>query len=96
MGGFLRKRGSPLYLLLFATMLTVACGVLSAAPDDFVSECTAYAKAGSFNNPNQKVLLDTQFYPSGYLVTILGEDGLWLSLDFDMTKGIGFSKVRKR
>ena len=85
-----------LYLLLLASMLTVALGVLSVAPDDFASECTKYAELGSFNNPNQKVLLDTQFYPSMYLLTLQGEDGLWISLDLDMTTGSGTGKVRKR
>ena len=86
---------SPLYLLVFASTLTLGLGVLSVAPDDFVSSCTTHAEPGSFNNPNQKVLLDTQFYESSDLLTIKGEDGLWISLDFDMTTGDGFGKVRK-
>ena len=97
MDGFPRKRGSLLHLLLFARMLTVALGVLSVAPDDFVSEwCTTFAEPGTFNHSNQKVLLDTQFYPSSVLLTVNGENGLWISLDFDMTTGGGFGKVRKR
>ena len=94
--GFPRKRGSLLHPLLFASMLTVALGVLSVAPDDFVSECTKHAELGSFNNSNQKVLLDTQFYPSTDLLTLQGEDKIWISLDIDMTTGIGMGKVRKR
>ena len=96
MGGFSRKHDSLLHLLLFSYMLTVALGVLSVAPDDFVSSCTEFAEPGSFNNSNQKVLLDTQFYPSLALLTTEGENGLWISLDFDMTTGDGFGKVRKR
>ena len=92
---FPRKRGGLFYLLLSASMLTVCLGELSVAPDDFASECTIHAEPGTFSNPNQKVLLDTQFYPSTTLLTILGEDGLWISLDFDMTTGAGIGKVRK-
>ena len=76
-------------------MLTVARGVLSVAPDDFVSECNLFAEPGSFDNANQKVLLDTQFYLSSDLLSVLGENRLWISLDFDMTNGTGFGKVRK-
>ena len=95
MAGFPRKLNSLLYLLLFALMLTVSLGVLSVAPDDFVSECTTFAEPGSFNNPNQKVLMDTQFYPSATLLSVMGGDELWISLDFDMLSGTGISKVRK-
>ena len=84
-----------LYLLLFGLTFTVSLGVLSVAPDDFASECIEHAEPGSFNNSNQKVLLDTQFYPSTTLLTTTGEDGLWISLDFDMTTGTTVSKVRK-
>ena len=100
MTGFLRNHDSLLYLLLFASMLTVALSVLSVAPDDFASNCTKFAEAGSFNNPNQKVLLDTQFYPSQTLVSVVGEERRWISLDFDTTSGVNVSapykKVRKR
>ena len=96
MAGSPRKHKSLLYLLLFALMLNVSLGVLSVAPDDFESGCIDFAEPGSFNNPNQKVLLDTQFYPSTTLLTPYGEDGLWLSLDFDMLSGTGSAiKVRK-
>ena len=96
MAGFPRKSSTLLlYLLLFGLMFTVCLGVFSVAPDDFASECTEHAEPGSFNNPNQKVLLDTQFYPSTTLLSALGEDRLWVSLDFDMTTGSGVSKVRK-
>ena len=96
MAGFLRtKRNTLLYLLLFTHVLTVSLSVLSVAPDDFASECIQFAEPGSFNNPNQRVLLDTQFYQSTTLLTLKGEDGLWASLDFDMTVGTGSSKVRK-
>ena len=94
MAGFPWKRGTLLYLLLFGLMFTVSLGVLSVAPDDFASECTIHAEPGSFHNPNQKVLLDTQFYPSTTLLSSVGDDGLWISLDFDMTTGVGGSKVR--
>ena len=96
MGCFLKKHDSLLHLFLLACMLTVALGVPSVAPDDFVSSCTAFAEPGSFNNSKQKVLLDTQFYPSSDILTVLGDDGLWISLDFDMTTGDSFGKVRKR
>ena len=96
MEGFPRNGGSLQYLILLVSMLTVVLGELSVAPDDFASECTQYAEPGSFNNPNQKVLLDTQFYPSSDLLTIQGEDRLWISLDFDMTTGGGVGKVRVR
>ena len=95
MASFLPKSNSLLYLLQIAIMLTVSLGVLSVAPDDFASECAAFAEPGSFNNPNQKVVLDTQFYPSTTLLSIVGEDGLWLSLDFDMTTGGGVGEVSK-
>ena len=91
---FAQKCNSLLYLLLYTLMRTVSLGVLSVAPDDFAIECTAHAENGSFNNSNQKVLLDTQFYPSTTLLTVTGEDGLWISLDFDMTTGTGVGKVR--
>ena len=94
MAGFPWKSSALLYLLLFGLMFTVAFGVLSVAPDDFASECTIHAEPGSFHNPNQKVLLDTQFYPSTTLLSPVGEDGLWISLDFDITTGVGFGKVR--
>ena len=94
MAVFPQKSNSLLYLLLFALMTTVFLGVLSVAPDDFASECTTHAENGSFNNPHQIVLLDTQFYPSTSLLSPLGEDGLWISLDFDMTTGTGVDKVR--
>ena len=86
--GFPRKRNTLLYVLLFASMLTACLWVLSVAPDDFASECTSEAEPGSFNNPNQEVLLDTQFYQSTTLLSALGDDELWISLDFDMTTGI--------
>ena len=94
MAVFSQKRNTLLYLLLFVRLITVCLGVPSVAPDDFVSECTIHAEPGSFNNPNQKVLLDTQFYPSTTLLTVVGEDGLWISLDFDKTTGTGSGKVR--
>ena len=93
--GFRQRFGGLLYLMLFVSMLTVSLGVLSVAPDDFASECTIFAEPGTFNNPNEKVLLDTQFYPSKTLLTIFGEDRLWTSLDFDMLTGTGTGKVRK-
>ena len=95
MASFPWKSSSLLRLLLIALMLTVSLGVLSVAPDDFASECTEFAEPGSFNNPNQKVLLDTQFYPGTTLLSDTGDDGLWLSLDFDMTLTSLFGKVRK-
>ena len=85
MDDFSRKQGGLLYLLLFTLVLPVSLGVLSIAPDDFVSTCTAMAEPGSFNNSNQKVLLDTQFYLSTTLLSSLGEDKLWISLDFNKT-----------
>ena len=95
MAGFPRKSSTLLYVLLLGLyMSTFSLGVLSVAPDDFASVCTPYAEPDSFNNSNQKVLLDTQFYPSQTLLSILGEDGLWISLDFDMTTGAGVGKVR--
>ena len=94
MAGFPWESSTLLGLLLLALIPTVSLGVLSVAPDDFSSECTPYAEPGSFNNPNQKVLLDTQFYPSTTLLSALGEDGLWISLDFDKTTGTGIGKVR--
>ena len=99
MTGFPLNHGSLLYLLLFTSLLTVALSVLSVAPNDFASKCTKFAELGSFNNPNQKVLLDTQFYPSQTLVTVDGEERRWISLDFDPTSGVNVSapsKVRKR
>ena len=95
MASFPRRSNCLLYLLLIALMLTLSLGVLSVAPDDFVSECTAFAEPGSFNNPNQKVVLDTQFYPSATLLSVLGDNALWISLDFDMTTGAFVDKVRK-
>ena len=94
MVGFPQKYNSLLHLLLFTLMRTVSLGVLSVAPDDFAIECTAHAKNGSFNNSNQKVLLDTQFYPSTTLLSVVGDDELWISVDFDMTTGTGVGKVR--
>ena len=96
MAAFLINRGGLLHRLLFACMLTVALSGLSVAPDGFASECIEFAEPSSFNNPNQKVLLDTQFYPSSDLLTIEGQNGLWISLDFDMTTGDFFGKVRNR
>ena len=95
MASFPRKSNSSLYLLLIALMLTVSLGVLSVAPDDFASECAVFAEPGSFNNTNQKIVLDTQFYQGTTLLSILGDNGLWISLDFDMTTGEGVGKVRK-
>ena len=95
MAGYPRKRNILLYLLLFASMFTVSFSLLSVAPDDFASECTQHAEPGSFNNPNQKVIIDTQFYQAQTLLTVTGEDGLWISVDFDMTTGTGTGKVRK-
>ena len=96
MASFPRKSNSLLYLLPIALMLTVSLGVLSVAPDDFASECTAFAEPGSFNNPNQKVVLDTQFYPSTTLLSNDGDNGLWISLDFDMKSNlVHWGKVRK-
>ena len=74
-------------------MLTVSLPVVSVAPDDFDSKCTKSAAAESFNNPNQKVLLDTQFYQSSTLLNPVGDNELWISLDFDMTLGVTYSKV---
>ena len=94
MAGFPLKSSTLLYLVLFGPILTVSLGALSVAPDDFASECTIHAEPGSVNNPNQKVLLDTQFYPSTTLLSVLGDDALWISLDFDMTTVTGIGKVR--
>ena len=91
--GVTRRRGGILYLLVFTSLLTVSLSMFSVAPDDFASDCTKFAEPGSFNNPNEKVLIDTQFYPSGSLLTVQGEDVLWISLDLDMNAGTG--KVRK-
>ena len=96
MDHFPRNGGSLQHLMLLAWMLTVALGELSVAPDDFATECAQHAHPGTFNNPNQNVLLDTQFYPSSVLLTVQGENGLWISLDFDMTTGDGLGKVRKK
>ena len=93
--GVRRRRGGLLYLLLFTSLLTVSLSVLSVAPDDFDSNCTKFAEPGSFNNPNEKVLMDTQFYISGTLLDVQGDDELWIGLDFDMKTGTGNSKVRK-
>ena len=95
MASFPRKSNCLLYLLLIALMLSVSLAVLSVAPDDFASECAAFAEPGSFNNLNQKVVLDTQFYPSTTLLSVVGDNGLWISLDFDMTTGGGIDKVSK-
>ena len=96
MAVFQQTRSSQLlYLFLFVSRLPSFLSVLSVAPDDFDSEwCTIFAEPGTFNNSNEKVLLDTQFYTSGSLLTILGEDVLWISLDFDMLTGTGTDKVR--
>ena len=91
----LRKHDSLLHQLLLMSMLSVSFSVLSVAPDDFSSKCSEFAKPGSFNNPNEKVLLDTQFYPSETLLGVLGEDGLWISLDLDMLTGTSAGKVLK-
>ena len=66
---------------------------VSVAPDDFDSQCARSAAPGSFDNPNQRVVLDTQFYKSSTLLSALGNNGLWISLDFDMTVGTAQSKV---
>ena len=96
MASFPRKSKSLLYLFPIGLMLTVSLGVLSVAPDDFASECTAFAEPGSFNNPNQKVVLDTQFYQKQTLLNIVGGNGLWISLDLDTTTQMhGIDKVRK-
>ena len=91
MAGLRQKRGSLLYMYMlpFVSMLTASLSVLSVAPDDFANECMKFAEPGSFNNPNEKVLMDTQFYPSEALLTVQGEDRLWISLDFDMLNGTG-------
>ena len=95
MTGVVQKCGGILHLLLFASMLTASFSILSVAPGDFVSECVPFAQPGSFNNSDQKVVLDTQFYQSTTLLTAVGDDGLWISIDFDMTTGSIHGKVRK-
>ena len=76
------KNDSLLYLM-FASMANLSLSVLSVAPDDFSNECIRHADPGTVNNPNEKVLLDTQFYHSQSLLTVLGEDNLWINLDLD-------------
>ena len=88
-------RYSLLHLLLLASMVAVSLSILSVAPDDFANECGEFAQPGSFSNRNEKVLLDTQFYPSTSLLSVQGEDGLWISIDVDMLTGTGTDKVRK-
>ena len=85
-------RYSLLYLLPLASMLAVS---LSVAPDDFANECSLFAEPGSYNNPNERILLDTQFYRSTHLLSVLGKDELWISLDFDMLTGTDVGKVRE-
>ena len=82
------KYKSLLNLMLFASMPNVSLGVLSVAPDDFSSECIQYADPNSINYPNEKVLLDTQFYQSTSLLTALGEDGLWISRGLDANSSV--------
>ena len=59
-----------LYLFLFVSRLPSFLRVLSVAPDDFENECAMWAEPGKFNNSNEKVLMDTQFYGSGNLLTV--------------------------
>ena len=95
MAGFPLKCSCLLYQLLFTLpcMLSVFLAVVSVAPEDFDTECATFAENGSFNNSNQKVLLDTQFYQSTTLMSHAGDNKLWISLDIDMTTGVYFSKV---
>lgn len=89
---YLLKCDDLLRLLLFASLLALSSGVLSVAPDDFSSACDLFVEP---YQPKEKMLMDTQYYESTTLLGTQGEDGLWLSIDFDGTTGNFIEKVRK-
>ena len=71
------------YLLLWLStfVLYISNGV-SVAPGDFDAECIGLETRIPVS-PNEKVLLDTQYYRSQNLITIEGESDIWKSIDFD-------------
>ena len=78
-------------LLLLMLAVTVIHGD-SVAPDDADSTCfeeDEYVLPFS----NEKVLLDTQNYRARALVGVSGENGTWLSVDYDGLTGAGTQQV---
>ena len=78
-------------LLLLMLAVTVIHGG-SVAPDDADSTCF---EEDEYKPPlsNEKVLLDTQNYRARTLVGATGENGTWLSLDYDGVTGAGIQQV---
>ena len=78
-------------LLLLMLAVTVIHGD-SVAPDDADSTCF---EEDGYMPPlsNEKVLLDTQNYRAQTLVGVSGENGTWLSIDYDGLTGTGIQQV---
>ena len=78
-------------LLLLMLAVTVIHGD-SVAPDDADSTCF---EEDGYLPPlsNEKVLLDTQNYRAWTLVGATGQNGTWLSVDYDGLTGSGTDQV---
>ena len=76
--------GKRLCLLsrVYITLASLA-SVAAVAPQDFNRDCARFVSA---YEPREKVLLDTQYYPAQSLITVLGDDNLWLSLEVNNTQ----------
>ena len=70
-----------LSLLLYICVTTVVV-TQSVAPYDADSSCLDQSGRVPTSN-TERILLDTQNYQSGGLVTAGGGNGIWLSVDFD-------------
>ena len=70
----------PAILLLSFLLSTVAAQ--SIAPDDANPFCLAIPIRNT-TFPNEKILLDSQNYRSTFLVGAEGQNGTWLTIDYD-------------
>ena len=68
--------------LLLAIYVTTVVVTQSVAPYDADSSCLNQSGRVPPSN-TERILLDTQNYQSGALVTATGGNGIWLSVDFD-------------
>ena len=87
------ERVTSCYLsLLLSIYVTTVVVSQSVAPYDADSYCLDQSGRVPTSNSEQ-ILLDTQNYQSGDLVTATGGNGIWLSVDFDEPNSPDYRRV---
>ena len=88
------ERVTSCYLsLLLSICVTTVVVTQSVAPYDGDSYCLDQSGRVPPSN-TERILVDTQNYQSGALVTATGGNGIWLSVAFDNPNGASIQRVR--